>query len=124
MPSVSRETAIVENHGPVVDRHQDIGDTTVQFVTFNVDADGTPLLVGMPGDHCPCDHWGYVFKGKVTFRFGDREETFAAGEAFYVGPGHVPLVEAGTEYLQFSPAGELHQVSEHMTRRMHELQAV
>ena len=31
MPSVSRETAIVEDHGPVVDRHGDVGDTTISF---------------------------------------------------------------------------------------------
>jgi len=34
MPGVSRETAIVENHGPVEDRHADIADTTVSFVTW------------------------------------------------------------------------------------------
>ncbi len=124
MPSVSRETAIVEDHGPVVDRHQDVGDTTISFVTFNVDMDGTPLLKGLPDDQCTCDHWGYVFKGKVTFRFADHEETFGEGEAFYVPPGHVPLVAAGTEYLQFSPAEKLNEVSETIVRNARELQMI
>jgi hypothetical protein len=39
-----------------------------------------------------------------------------AGEAFYLPPGHMPIVEAGTEYLQFSSSEELHRVSETITR--------
>ena len=44
------------------------------------------------------------------FRFADHEEVFEAGDAFYLPPGHVPIAEAGTEYLQFSPAEELRDV--------------
>jgi hypothetical protein len=39
------------------------------------------------------------------------EVDLEAGDAFYVPEGHNPLVEAGTEYVQFSPSGELHVVS-------------
>ena len=35
-----------------------------------------------------CPHWGYVFKGKITYRFADHEEIFEAGDAFYVPEGH------------------------------------
>jgi hypothetical protein len=41
---------------------------------------------------------------------------FEAGDAFYVPEGHNPLVEAGTEYVQFSRSNELHAVSDVMTR--------
>jgi mannose-6-phosphate isomerase-like protein (cupin superfamily) len=126
MPRVSRQSAAnVEQHGPVVeDRHEDVGDTTIQFLTFNMDADGGPLLKGLPDDRCPCAHWGYVFKGRITFQFADHEETFEAGDAFYVPAGHSPVIEAGTEYLQFSPARELHEVSETMTRNAQALQMI
>src|SRR3954452_9100275 len=124
MPSVSRETAILEDHGPVVDRHQDVGDSTIQFITFNVDTDGTALLKGLPGDQCTCEHWGYVFRGRVTFRFPGGEETFGPGDAFYVGPGHVPVIAAGTEYLQFSPAEKLRVLSETILRNARELQMI
>jgi hypothetical protein len=57
-----------------------------------------------------------VFKGKITYRFADHEEVFEAGDAFYVPDGHTPLVEAGTEFVQFSPKDELHLVSGVLTK--------
>ena len=115
MPGVSRESAAhVDDHGPVQDRHEDIDGTAVNFITFREDIDGTPLLSGLPHDSCPCPHWGYVFSGRVTYRFADHNEVFEAGEAFSVSPGHIPLVAAGSEILQFSPGDQLHVVSAHM----------
>ena len=58
----------------------------MNFVTFREDIDHAPLLKGLPDDQCQCPHWGYVIKGKMTFRFGDREEVFQAGDAFYAHP--------------------------------------
>ena len=124
MPKVSRETADLNAFGPVEDRHMDIdGGYTVNFLTFNVDSDGTELVRGLPGDQCQCPHWGYVFKGKLTFRTDRGEEVFGPGDAFYLSPGHIPIIEAGSEYLQFSPSDELHVVSDHMVQKMQEMQA-
>jgi hypothetical protein len=112
MPGISRETAAHhDDHGPVLDIHEDIGDLSVNFLTFKIDIDGAPLLKSLPGGQCSCPHWGYVTKGKLTFHFGDHDETYVEGDAFYVPPGHTPEVTAGTEYVQFSPAEELHKVS-------------
>src|SRR5438094_8046150 len=123
MPGMSRESAAhVEDHGPVEDRHEDVDGYTVQFVTFRQDIDGTPLLKGLPDGRCNCPHWGYVFKGSVTYRFADHDEVHSAGDAFYVPAGHAPIVEAGTEFLQFSPSEELHAVSETMVRNMQQMQ--
>jgi mannose-6-phosphate isomerase-like protein (cupin superfamily) len=123
MPKVSRESAaVVEDHAGIVeDRHEDVEGYSINFFTFRADADATPLLKGLPGDRCSSPHWGYVFKGRITFRLEDHDEVFEAGDAFYLPPGHIPIVEAGTEYLQFSPAEELHRVSETMTRNFEEL---
>lgn len=123
MPSVSRDRiAHVDDHGPVEDRHEDVDGTTISFLTFREDVDAAPLLRGLPGDRCNCPHWGYVFKGRLTFDLGDREEVYEAGDAFYLAHGHLPHAEPGTEYLQFSPAAELHVVSEHMRRNLAALQ--
>jgi hypothetical protein len=123
MPSVSRNRiAEIDDHGPVEERHEDIDGTTIQFVTFRADVDAAPLLRGLPDDRCNCPHWGYVFKGKVTFDLGDRQEVYEAGDAFYITTGHTPSVEAGTEYLQFSPAEELRAVSAHMEKSMAAMQ--
>jgi hypothetical protein len=123
MPSVSREhIAHVDDYGVVEDRHEDLEGTTIQFVTVREDVDATPLLRGLPGDRCVCAHWGYVFAGRVTFAFADHEESYTTGDAFYAAPGHVPSYEPGTEYLSFSPADDLHIVSETMVRNMQALQ--
>jgi hypothetical protein len=124
MPKVSRESAAhVEQHGPVEDRHEAIGDQTINFVSFHADVDGTPLLKGLPGDLCDCPHWGYVFKGKLTMRFADHDEVFESGDAFYVPPGHAPIVEAGTEIVQFSPTESLDRISAVMKSNMQALMA-
>ena len=46
-----------------------------------------------------------------------------AGDAFYLPPGHIPVVTAGTEYLQFSPSDELRVTHEVMVRNMMAMQA-
>ena len=108
MPKVSMASAAhVEDHGIVVDRREDLDGYTVNFVTFHEAVDGTQLLKGLPDDRCQCPHWGYVLKGRITYRFADHEEVFEAGDAFYQPPGHRPYVEAGTELLQFSPTEAL-----------------
>ena len=122
MPKVSKETAQFDDRGPVNDWHEDVDGYTIQLVGFKQDIDSTPLLRGLPGDSCPCPHWGYVIRGRVTFSFDGREEVFEAGDAFYVPPGHLQRVDADTEYLQFSPAEQLHEVSEHMMANMAAMQ--
>lgn len=123
MPSVSRSRiAEVDDYGPVEDRHEDVNGTTIQFLTFREDVDASPLMRGLPDDRCNCPHWGYVFKGKLIFDLGDREEVYGPGEAFHLAPGHIPRAEPGTEYLQFSPAEELRVVSEQMQKNFAALQ--
>ncbi|MGW1893166.1 hypothetical protein ACWCP6_23405 [Streptomyces sp. NPDC002004] len=119
MPKVSRESAAqVEDHGAVVDHHEDVDGYTVNFVSFRQGIDGTELFEGLPGDSCSCPHWGYVLKGRATFRFPTHEEVFEAGDAFYLPPGHVPLVDADTELLQFSPTAQLRVVEAAVTQNM------
>jgi hypothetical protein len=83
------------------------GGYTVGFETYTADADLTPLFRGLPDDRCQCAHWGFVIKGKLTFLTGGGEETFTTGDAYYVGPGHTPILYAGTEVVEFSPTAEL-----------------
>jgi Cupin domain len=118
MPSVSRESGKFEDHGPVEERWAEFDGYNVSFVTFKEPVDSAPMLKGLPDDRCQCPHWGYVLQGKVTFSFADKEETYEAGDAFYAPPGHIPSHEAGTEYLQFSPADELHETAETIMKNM------
>ena len=105
MPKLSRETAPRKEENPVLaGRYGELDGYTVGFETFRADADATPFFRGLPEDRCQSPHWGYVLAGSVTLRYSDREETFEAGDAYYAPPGHIPLVSAGTELLEFSPA--------------------
>jgi mannose-6-phosphate isomerase-like protein (cupin superfamily) len=119
MPAASKDTAShVRDFGPAEDRSEDLSDYTVSFVSIRRSHDLAGLLSGLPGRHCSCPHWGYVFKGSITVRYGDREETFGPGQAFYMPPGHVPGAVAGTELVQFSPAAELQKVEAAMLAAM------
>jgi hypothetical protein len=125
MPKVSKQTcSCVTDHGPVVDHGAEFEGYAVNFTEFRQDIDGTPLMKGLPDDRCQCPHWGYVFKGKVTFRYADRDEVYTAGEAFYTPPGHIPVKhEPGSEVLLFSPADELKKTTAVMTKNMQAMQA-
>ncbi len=109
MPKVSKVSAtkveVIE--GILEDRSDDLDGYTVGFTSFNTDMDPAPLFKGLPDDRCQCPHWGYVLKGKMTFRFADREETYEAGDAYYAPPGHTPVMFEGCEVVEFSPADEL-----------------
>ena len=84
-------------------RYEQLGPYTIGFETFREDADATPLFKGLPDDRCQSPHWGYVVDGKVTFHFADRDEIYETGDAYYAEPGHIPVVTAGTEIIEFSP---------------------
>jgi hypothetical protein len=125
MPRFSKDSAAEhQDHGPVEEWSQVIDGYSINFVSFKADIDSTPMLKGLPDDRCPCPHWGYVFKGRVTYTFEDREEVHEAGDAFYVPAGHLQRADAGTEYLQFSPADELRTVSETIMKNMQQMRAV
>jgi mannose-6-phosphate isomerase-like protein (cupin superfamily) len=59
----------------------------------------------------------------VTFTIDGREEVLGPGDAFYVPPGHLQRAEAGTEYLQFSPAKEMAEVEQQIMKNMQQMQA-
>ena len=124
MPKVSKEAAT---------EMQDIGIGTISsetvdgyefdFFDLREEADMAPLLKGLPDDRCTCPHWGYVTRGSVTFTFADHAETFEAGDAFHVPPGHTPASAAGTEYFLISPADQVAEVDAVIQRNMAALQS-
>ena len=120
MPKASKASASQETRveGIVDERAEELGGYTVSFVSFLGDIDGAPMLRGAPNDQCQCPHFGYVFKGKMTFRFADREETYEAGDAYYVPPGHTPVLHAGCELVEFSPTEELGKTMEVIMKNM------
>ncbi|MBI4897429.1 MAG: cupin domain-containing protein [Actinobacteria bacterium] len=120
MPKASKQSAseVVEVEG--YEGHIENFDDgyTVAFERYTADVDLAPFFDGLPNGQCQAAHWGYVISGKVTFKYDDREETFEAGDAYYVPPGHTPILFAGTEVVEFSPTRELQQTMEAVTRNM------
>jgi hypothetical protein len=110
MPSTRKEAAPVVVDAPeITGRYVDLGGNTVAFEPFHVDVDPAPLFRGLPDDRCQCPHWGVVVAGRITMRFADHDETYTAGDAYYIPPGHLPLVIAGSEVVEFSPTELLQQ---------------
>jgi hypothetical protein len=119
MPKVSKATAPrVEDVGIMEGRYGQLDEYTVGFEHFREEADSGPLFKGLPNDRCQSPHWGYVLSGAITFRFADREETYTAGDAYYAESGHVPVVTAGTEIVEFSPTEPYRQTQEHVAANM------
>jgi hypothetical protein len=114
MPKVSRNTAShsVELEGLEVRLDHLEGGYSVCFEKHTADAELSALFRGLPGDRCPLPRWGYVVNGKVSFVFPDLKETFEAGDAYYVPPGHIPVHYAGTEIVEFSPTDVLEKTME------------
>ncbi len=119
MPKTSLETASrVVDVGVMEGRYEELGGYTVGFESFREDGDGTPLFKGLPDDRCQSPHWGYVISGKITLRYADRDEVYEAGDAYYAPPGHVPVVEAGTEVVEFSPTEEYGRTMDVIARNL------
>jgi hypothetical protein len=122
MPKVSKESVPpIEQGGAGVEWRGELDGYVASIVTVNEDTDLTPLLQGLPGDQCPSPHWGYVLKGEMWWRYGDREERIGEGEAYYALPGHTAGASAGSEFVVFSPSEVIARVEEHMTKRTQEL---
>ena len=105
MPKVSKDTAANSLDIGIGTIHNEItAGYEFAFLSFRERGEIAPLLKGLPDDMCTCPHWGHVTSGSITFTHLDGSaETFTAGDAFYVEPGHTPVIEAGTEVLFISP---------------------
>jgi hypothetical protein len=125
MPKVSKETASrVEDIGVLESRSEEVGGYTIEFTTFREDADATPFFKGLPDDRCQSPHWGYVLQGRLTFRYAGRDEVYEAGDAYYAPPGHIPVVTAGTDVVEFSPAEEYARTKRVLEANLAAMQAV
>ena|SRR3989304_6226525 len=113
MPKISKLAASqVEKAEGFEGRYEELGGYTIGFESYSQDADLSPLFRGLPDDRCQSPHWGIVLKGKLGYRYADREEIIEAGEAYYAAPGHTPLLFADTEVVEFSPTKDLEKTME------------
>ena len=96
-------------------RLSEASDLSVSFVRLQQGTDLAPALAGLPGDLCPCPHWGYMLKGRLAMKTRAGDEVYEAGQAFYWPPGHAPRAIEDCEYVDFSPTQEFAVVIRHIT---------
>jgi len=107
---------VFEQEGVGQVRRVESGDVTVEFGRVERAIDPTPLFRGLPDDMCQCRHQGYVVKGRLAFKTKDGPFDVGAGEAFDVSPGHIPLPQAGCEWVQFTATAEQRKTDEVIRR--------
>ena len=84
--------------------------------TYKEKVDLEPLLKGLPADSCQSPHWGYMVKGSMLVKYKDCEEVINAGDAYYLPPWHIAIVEANSEMVEFSPKDDYQKVNEVVER--------
>ena len=82
------------------------GGFIIAFEKWSEDLDETVMFKDLEEGRCPCPHWGFLFKGKMTVRYKDHDEIITAGEAYYLKPGHNSIIMKGTESMEVSPKHE------------------
>jgi len=124
MPKVSIATAPrTQLEGPVHERADVLDGFDTGFAAFQQTIDATQMFTELPDGRCQCPHWGYVFAGRMTFRYADHDEVYEAGDAYYTPPGHIPVIEEGCEFLMFSPEEELAATNAAIERGLAALQS-
>jgi len=87
------------------------GEMEIGFTTVDRPIDCTPLYKGLPGDVCPCDHYGYVFNGSIRARYADgSEEVIGPGCVYWIPKGHVLIYDEPTVHLEINPHRQLDQL--------------
>lgn len=103
MKAAKKDIKLEESNDDFEMRETQWGNMNVGWETFHKKMDATTMFKGLPDNMCQAPHWGYVLKGKMTINYKDHKEAINAGEVYYMAPGHIPIVEAGTEVVEFSP---------------------
>jgi hypothetical protein len=117
MASASRdELPLQEIAAGYSSRFEDWAGMTVAFEHATKGQDASAMVKGLPDDRCQAPHWGYLFSGRVTVDYGDREETIVAGQAYYIAPGHRITFEEDSEALEFTPTDELEKTFDAVRR--------
>lgn len=67
---------------------------------------------------CPLEHWCYLAKGELRYRFADGTTLRAgAGDAFHLKAGHLADVLVDAELIEFTRAQEYRRKADHLARQ-------
>jgi hypothetical protein len=117
MPSGSHDELPPVEIVPGYSSHMaDWGGMTVAFEKAHAGQDASAMVKGLPDDRCQAPHWGYLFSGRMTVHYRDREETIEGGQAYYIAPGHLLTFHTDCEALEFTPTDRLEETLEAVRR--------
>src|SRR5688572_27370922 len=115
MHGSQHELPVTLDVAQIVSRQAEWGDLNVALEAAAAGTDTAALFRGLPDDRCPCQHWGYVIRGRMLIRYRDRTEILRAGDAYYLTPGHLTFFEEDTEHLELTPRAAYQATFEVMT---------
>ena len=97
------------------------GGMTAAYNEIPAGTDFSPMLHGLKNNSCHCPHWGYIVEGTLLVKYDNgTEEKLAAGDVFYLPPGHTATVEKDLKLIDFSPEKEFKEVMDHIAKKMSE----
>ena len=108
----------VERVGEMLSEVVEMGEMVCVRHRIPAGFDSVPFYSGLPDDMCPCEHWCYLAKGRLRYRFGDgRVLVVDAGEAFHLEAGHLADVVEDAELIEFTRAADYRRKAEHLARQ-------
>src|SRR4051794_22383811 len=81
------------------------GGMTIALERWNAGLDTAAWFADLSDGACQEPHWGFCLEGQVTVRYTDGEsEVLAAGDAYFIRPGHNVHIDVDTEFVEFTQA--------------------
>jgi len=112
------DEAEVSHIGEMESQLLDLGEMVCVRHRIPAGFDSTPLYRGLPDDMCPCEHWCYLVKGRLHYRFADGKTLeVEAGDAFQVRAGHLADALEDTELIEFTAAEDYRRKAEHLAKQ-------
>lgn len=121
MPAMHWDEAEVSHVGELESQLLEMGSMVCARHLVPAGFDSAPLYRGLPDDMCPCEHWCYLVRGRLRYRFADGGElAVEAGEAFHLRGGHLADVQGDAELIEFTDAESYRRKAEHLAHRKEE----
>jgi hypothetical protein len=118
MPQVSWDGAQRSRIGEMESEVLDLGEMVCARYRIPAGFDSAPLYRGLPGDMCPCEHWCYLVRGRLRYRFANGEACeVEAGDAFHLRAGHLADVLEDAELIEFTASDDYRRKAEHLAQR-------
>ncbi len=111
------EEAEVSRAGQLESQLLEMGEMVCARHLIPAGFDSSPLYRGLPDGMCPCEHWCYLVKGSLKYRFADGGKALAvgAGDAFHVRGGHLADALEDSELIEFTVTEDYRRKAAHLS---------